>query len=412
LSTSTDRVASAAAAHSCLLLFGGAAVLSFGYVQLTGNFNGDFFGVPASLSPWTEAGLLLLSLLPYFFAWLLYKFFSRRRAKFTIAVPHRALTVTFFLLVLWFIALTLKYDVGVLGKEIYDAPAAIKPFIQISNRLNPFYLGVLFILTHRGTAKVRWTGILLLITLGILRAGLGVFLYVGLALLIRNHERLGTYLRRHRITVVAVIVIAPTFIAQMYDLRSSLRESAPSDTAMTVTEIVVARLVGRLSSYPNSTYVFQESNHFQSEVRRLDPSYYAQQALGGVIGVAFLPAVTPERMLIGVDGTDYFDVSFMVGVPGNLYLAWLIGPEVFVVNIVLMTVMSAMVFFFARRLRVRYANEFALMLLLYPLTSGVGNEFSTLATAVAAFCVLFLLINALSMQRPTTPPVALNQTLH
>jgi hypothetical protein len=102
--------------------------------------------------------------------------------------------------------------------------------------------------------------------------------------------------------------------------------------------------------------------------------------------------VTPERMLINVYGGDSVDVSFMVGLPGNLFMAWLISPPLALLNASLVVVMCMITFRLARLLKSTWANEFALILLLYPLTSGVSNEFSSLFTAIASFCVLFALL--------------------
>jgi hypothetical protein len=295
----------------------------------------------------------------------------------------------------------MKYDVGVLGKELYDAPSYIKPFIQLSNRLNPFYLGVLFILLHRGSRAILWSGIALLIALGLLRAGLGVFLYVSLALLVRHFGGVRGYVRRHKISILLAALAFPLMVAQLYSVRAALRDDGSAEIVMSATEIVAARLVGRLSSFSNSAIVAQETSLFRNEVRQLAPLYFASQAFGGIFGVAFIPRVTPERMLINIYGGDWFDVSFMVGVPGNLYLGWLISPVIFLFNLSLIVLMCVTVFLVARQLNIPCANEFALLLVLYPLTSGVGSEFSSLIASLIGFCVIFAAIRLIWPPRDT-----------
>lgn len=381
-----------AAARACVILFVSSAFVSYVYVLITGTYNGDFYGVPEALGFFGQTGMLALALLPYAIGWHLYRYFKAKRPRQTIPIPHRRVTIVFFVVVIWFIVLVIKYDVGVLGQALYDAPALIKPLIQISNRINPFYLGVLFILTHQGSRKVLWLGIALLIALGILRAGLGVFLYVSLALLIRNYQHIAHYVRHHRLQILVVALVFPTIVGQLYSFRGKLRDDGSAEIVMSATQIVAARLVGRLSSFSNGALVTQETAYFKSEVNRLDPFYFEEQAFGGVFGVAFIPQVTPERMLVNIYGGDYFDVSFMVGLPGNLYLALLISPLIFILNVVIVLLMSVAVFVLSRKLRTSMANEFALLLLLYPLTSGVGNEFSSLIAALLSFCILFALL--------------------
>ncbi len=378
-------------ARICTLLFVAAAVASFVYVLVTGTYNGDFFGVSETLGLAGQTAMLVAGLAPYGIGWFIYRIYKASPYRGTIPVPPRRLYATFFILMVWFILLALKWDVGVLAKEIYDAPALIKPFIQISNRINPFYLGVLFILMYRGPRGGLLLGIALLIVLGLARAGLGVFIYILLALLIRENASLIRFAKRFKVVILVSLLVFPTLVSQLYQLRSSLRDKDP-EVELTVAQVITARLVGRLSSFSNSALVVQETQHFQSAVGQLDPLFYERQAFGGIFGAAFVPEATPERMLINVYGGDLVDISFMVGVPGNIYMAWLISPALALVNFTLMVAMCVATFKLARMMRIPVANEFALMLLLYPLTSGVSNEFSSLVTAMASFVVLFAVL--------------------
>jgi hypothetical protein len=389
-------------ARICTLLFVAAAVASFGYVLVTDTYNGDFFGVSETLGLAGQLAMLAAALAPYGIGWLIYRIYKARPYHGPIPVPPRRLYIAFFFLMIWFIVLAWKWDVGVLGKEIYDAPAPIKPFIQLSNRINPFYLGVLFILMYRGPRKWLLAGIALLIVLGIARAGLGVFIYVLLALLIRENAALIRFAKRFKIAIVVCLLVFPTAVSQLYQLRSSLRDKEP-EVELTVAQVIAARLVGRLSSFSNSALVVQETQHFRSAVRQLDPLFYERQAFGGIFGAAFVPQATPERMLINVYGGESVDISFMVGVPGNLYMAWLISPVLALFNFTLMIAMCVATFKLARMMRIPVANEFALMLLLYPLTSGVSNEFSSLVAAMASFVVLFALL-AVPWRAPSANP--------
>lgn len=389
------------AARSCVLLFMLAVVVSFGYILSTGTYNGDFYGVPEQLGLVGQVGMLILGSMPYAIGWWMYRYFKARPTHGSVAVPDHRVTVTFFILAVWFMVLAYKYEVGVLGKPLYEAPAIITPFIQLTNRINPFYLGVLFILVHRGSRKVLLLGIACLIALGILRAGLGVLLYILLALLVRHYRKIVNYLTRNRVTIVIVLLVLPVTVAELYSLRNTLRAHDESvELVMSASEVITAKLMGRLSSLSNSNMVLQESSYFSKEVAKLDPLYFQRQALGGVFGVSFIPANTPERMLINVNGDDLVDMSFMVGVPGNLFFALLISPILFLLNLATLLLMCAATFYFSRKLRFPLSNEFALLLLLYPLTSGVSNEFSSLAIALLSFCVLFSVLNIPLFPRP------------
>jgi hypothetical protein len=202
------------AARACAFIFACAAFLSYAYVLVTGQYNGDFYGVPETLGVLGQTAIFAASVLPYIFGWQLYKFYKRRRMPRTIPLPPARVTVVFFIFVIWFIVLAVTYGVGVMGKPLYEAPGAITPLIQLTNRINPFYLGVLFILVHQGSRKVLWLGIVLLVCLGIARAGLGVVLYIALALIVRNYGFLSSYFRVNKVKIAFIALMLPAVVSQ------------------------------------------------------------------------------------------------------------------------------------------------------------------------------------------------------
>ena len=377
------------AAKLCLWFFIAMLSISIAFTVVTGDLNGDFYGVPLSMTCWGFAFVALISLAPYVIGYLMYKQFTRTAPPPSVRVGNALLGSMFFVVTLWFIVLAIQYDVGVLGREIYDAPELIKPIIQISNRINPFYLGVFFIVGYQGSKKTIALGILLLITLGLLRAGLGVFMYVFLALVIRNHESLSGSFRRYFFKLALALVILPIITPQLYAIRSEMRESQDINLDMSAVEIVIGRLVGRLSSISNTVFIYQNADQFRSDARVLDPMYFQRQTLAPLLGAGIIPENIPERLLINVHGGTLFDVSFMTGVPGNLAFAWFIHPLIALTNAITMTLMAWLSFLFANKLDLPYRNEVCFMLLLYPITSGVGNEFSFIAVSMVALIVLF-----------------------
>lgn len=391
------------AARLCLRFYLAALSVTVIYIVFKGELNGDFYGVPLSLEAGQFVFVTLISIAPYIVGYQMYRRFTRTAPPPTVRVGNALLGTTFFAVTIWFIALAIKYDVGVLGQEIYDAPALIKPFIQVSNRINPFYLGVFFIVGYRGAKTTIAFGILLMIALGILRAGLGVFMYVLLALAIRNHESFRGIVRRHFLKLLTVLLLLPLAASYLYAVRSQLRDSQDVSAELSAVEIVTARLAGRLSSMSNTVFIFQESKQFRSDVKTLSPLYYQRQTLAPLFGVGIVPEDIPERLLINVNGGSLFDVSFMTGVAGNLTMAWFIHPLVALMNAATMVLMIWLSFFFANKLDLPYRNEVCFMLLLYPLTSGVGNEFSFIAVSMVALIILFKALRLLRVRRSPTP---------
>jgi hypothetical protein len=140
--------------------------------------------------------------------------------------------------------------------------------------------------------------------------------------------------------------------------------------------------------------VLQEKNYFLNNVQELNNFYYIQQAMSGIFGVKFMPEKRPEYLLINVFGGNVKNSSYMAGIPGNCYIANFKSPLILLVNLVFTLLMIVCVFFIITHMRVTFAAEFALILLLYPLTSGVINEFSILAFSVLVFLLIFIVIRA------------------
>jgi hypothetical protein len=383
----------------CLWFYLAALFLSIVYILTTGTLNGDFDGVQLTLSLLDFSFVIVASLVPYLFGYWVYLRFSRHAPPPIVRVSNAMLGITFFLVTSWFIFLAIKYDVGVMGRGLYKAPELLTPLIQLTNRINPFYLGIFFIVGYQGSRKIIFFGITLMIILGLLRAGLGVFIYVFLALVIRNHHQLRRAVRRHCIKIFLFLLMVPFAISQLYSLRSELRGQEDIHAALTITQIVGARLVGRLSSISNSVFIIQEHQQFESDAQQLDPWYFQRQALAPLLGVGIIPEVIPERLLVNAFGGTFFDVSYMAGVPGNLAMSWFVHPLIAVANAISMIFMIWLSFFFANKLDIPYRNEVCFMLLLYPLTSGVGNEFSFIAVSMLVFIVLFKLLRLLSLRK-------------
>lgn len=387
--TKTDGID---AARLCLWFYLSALFFSVAYVIVTGRFNGDFFGVTASLG----AGALGLSvgfaLAPYIIGFQIYVRFARTAARPSIHVGNTALGIVFFGLTTWFIYLTFVYGVGIVGKPPYEASEYLTPLIQITNRINPFYLGAFFIVGYRGRTSVIILGIILLISLGIMRAGIGVFIYVFLALAIRNHDNFFVFFKKYFVLIILIILLLPIVIPKLYSLRSELRGQDDIESTFTTTEIITGRFAGRLSSFSNSSFIVQEHEKFRRDSYYLEPIYFQKQMLAPLIGNEIIPRITPERLLINVHGGDLIDASFMTGVPGNLAMSWFISPVVAALNSLTIVVLIFLSFYFSNKLAISYRNEVCFMLLLYPLTSGVSTEFSFLLVTLIFICIIFKII--------------------
>jgi hypothetical protein len=172
-----------------------------------------------------------------------------------------------------------------------------------------------------------------------------------------------------------------------------MRESQNVNAEMSPTEIVLGRLVGRLSSISNTAFIYQNNDQFRSDVRTLDPAYFQRQMIAPLLGVWVIPEATPERLLINFHGSSLVNYSFMTGMPGNLTMAWFIDPIIAIFNAFTILPVLWLSFFFANKLALPYRNETCFLLLLYPLTSGVANELTSVLVSIVALLILFKFLN-------------------
>lgn len=389
MTTQSDR--SIFGRHLSIVYFAfiAASVISFMYCLFTHQFNGDFFPRPVFLSPWLLSIVLVLCLLPYAVSWQIAQAFERTRPKKTFQASYRALTIFLLLASLAHIAVTVLFGVGVMDREVYTAPAVAVPFIQIINRLDPFYLGVFYILATPKRPASDLLALALMITLGLLRAGLGVFNYAIIALVAKYSIELMIVVRRAPWLSFLILSVMPPIIGALYQLREHLRGDVQID--LNLVDMLFGRFFGRLSAFSNIAYIMQNAQSFIWSARSLESFYYLKQGASGVFGVT-PPTITPERLLIA--GNQYYGgySSYMAGVSGNLILAWNVSPFVCLINLLAILVSVVGILWISRFFGGGVTRLFGLAMLVYPLTSGVANEFALLllnCLVLLGFVMLF-----------------------
>lgn len=368
-----------------------ATVASCGYCIVMGQFNGDFFPYPVYMSILELLKLLVICLLPYGVTWRLAAIIDRLPPARTFKPHENALTIFVFGALAAHIAATLLFGVGVLDSQVYTAPPQIAPFIQVLNRLDPFYLGAFFILATRKRIATDFLAIALMIGTGILRAGLGAFIYVLIVLLIKYRVELLRLFRSVPWLVISGALALPTIISALYDLRGRLRGDPMYEYS--VAEMVLGRFVGRLSSYSNVAFIDQYKESFAWSAKALEPLFYLKQGLVTLLGASASPAITPERLLIANNRAYEGYSTFMTGVPGNLMIAWYVSPQIALLNLGIILGCIVGTLWLSRYLGGYVARTFGIAMIVYPLTSGVANEFTSLLFNTLLF-VIFSMVFA------------------
>lgn len=357
-------------------LFAGAAVISFLYCILLDQYNGDFYPRYIYAPVYMLLPVLVVTVLPYFIAWNMSSFVEKLPSIPPVRTTTTVLLTVMALVFAWNIFATLMYGVAVADAEVYSATGIVGILIQLGNRVNPTYIGAFFILAAPKKWRFDILAAALMIGTGLLRAGLGGFVYVFVALSIKYRNEILLFASRHKTISVLIIAALPIAISMLYNVRAELRGDEIQD--LSVVELLFGRFFGRLTSFSNILYIVQESSIFQWASQTMSPLYYVKQAAAAVLGSSVAPVVTPERLLI--EGGGYYDgnSTYMAGIAGNLLMAWFISPWVAALNLALMLGTTFVVLFVSRAFANGEASAFGIGMLLYPLTSGVADEFAYL----------------------------------
>lgn len=121
------------------LFFIGCCFASFFYALFTGRLNGDFLGVAVRIPTFVLFINLVLTILPFYITWRIYKSMKSNPLKKGINIPMSFFGYFLVFVMIWNVIVTVIFGVGVMAAPPYSAPAMIKPLIQIMNRFNYAY---------------------------------------------------------------------------------------------------------------------------------------------------------------------------------------------------------------------------------------------------------------------------------
>ncbi len=379
----------AAASNAVMYVFIGSSALSFFYTLVYQKYNGDFLGSQAYMGSYLLVMNVLLALVPFPILWKLYSWFKLRQPNF--AKPHwygLFVGLTFTMLI-WNIFITYFYGVGVASAEVFDAPIAMKVIIQITIRFNIFWAVYLLVLMTPKKSVLDILIILLVITLSLMRSSIGVFLFIPMILTVKYYDEFLRFYRKNRLLSGFLIGLTLISIHPLYDARSTLRGSDVEE--MSSGEFLLGRLAGRLSSFSNSAVIIENTPFFFIQTLKFDDLFLQKQVLSGFLTSSFLPDNVPEVELFKLNnpGDDLIAASYMAGINGVLYLSLFKSIYVLIINVFTYLMLMLAIMWVGSTLRVRGALEMTFIVMLYLVTSGVGNELGAALLSLLIFSFIF-----------------------
>jgi hypothetical protein len=364
-------------------------VISYLYSIITGKLNGDFLGYEFNLSFLILTLICLISFLPFYF---LHRFHNKIVSK-TEFKKNRVIDFNlfyYFLLVLLSlnILFTLLFGLGIMTKDAYNAPAQIKWFIQILNRISYIYGTLLYLISCKKNDFKQIQLIILLLILAYLRAGMGVIFYIIMIYSVKYKSEIIISLKKYKSIVLIMLFFIPTSISFLYELRNSLRDEITHEVSNPITGM----LFGRLSSFSNTAIIIDNPAYFLVTSKQFNIDFYQKQGLGGVIGQDFMPVKRPENIMYELfNQNENQNISYMTGVPGILILSFFVSPIMFVINLLTIIFLVRITYFFFKKINLENSTSLAFILLSYVLMSGVSNELFYVAFTGFVYYILILL---------------------
>jgi hypothetical protein len=364
--------------------------ISYGYALYYHRYNGDYWGMEVTLTQGQLFLSYIVSLLPFVGLWVVYEYFKRkpikkRQVKIPMLFFRQFLCVVFFAS----LAATLLYGVGKMANPPYQAPFFVKFFIVILNRFPLTYLASLFILLSNSKINIITIAVMTII-LGVVRAGLGVFLFLGLAFLLKYYTQLFHYVRKRLILTVFVVIISPFLIQQLYNIRASLRSGEAKIEERE--NLIAGKLCGRLSSFANLCFIQENENYFRKRSYELGNWFVQQPVASAVVGNSVDPLLNPGKMMIEASGGNSKNVLFMCGTPGILLLSYYKSPHLALLNLLTIMALVVCAFKVSRCFKTPFANEIAVLFMVTPILSGVSKEFAFLTFILLLFLMLICVV--------------------
>lgn len=352
-----------------------ALIVSFLYVFITGEYNGDFSSYETYTNKLVLVFVFLLSFIPYWFIWQRYKQHKKKQRIFTSSINIELLKkVTLSLLL--FRILLLIIGVGALGQT-----TTLGWLKTISTILNPSLIACIYIVSSTKKRNVCIVATLILLE-SVLRHSLGGVFILLLMFLLKYFQEIIRYCKKHFIVALIILFFIPNFVAIGYNFRTYLRHGSNLElkTDKSATSLLCGALAGRLSSYSNTVFIVENLPYFYAHMLLVPSAFYQSLILNqfGIQIASWENISTLEQFMFEVsrDGVraEGDTTTFMVGTVGMLMLSFMKSPWVFILNIFTIILIVEIWFKLTEFLKIDFSPELALLFLLFPIVSGVATE--------------------------------------
>lgn len=393
---SKEKITSVRAARLFIGLYVLFAFISYLFTLFTGYYNGDFLMQKCDLSFPLFTLNFILTILPYFFIYYLYKYFKTKyKPKHYVAEPHNVIENIAVALNVIYLFLVWKYSIGKAFADVYSAPPAITLLIQILLRLSPTTWLVFSFFISKSKKKNLVYSVFLIIN-AILTGYFGIFLALIFMIILKYNTYWIPFIRKQYFILILVVIASSPIIEFGYNLRDTIRGTELNVSKFDNSTLVIGKFFGRLSPLSNTSMILQKDKVYKNEAEKLSTTFYVN-SMFCVIHSSFKEEYPPEKILSGSRAEDY--VSFMCGTTGILYFAAYKSWLSFIVTLLLIVSMDILIFKTLSLFRFELKYEVGLYLLLQPTMSGVGKEYFSILWALWIILLICVIMRTITKKR-------------
>jgi len=366
-----------------------AGILSFIYVIINGYYNGDFIKKDVTLSCFVLSCIFILTILPFVFLYFVYKRYTRKKTSFEKYNINIIRNVAWALLILQILLRFSGY--GTMGSEsmvMTSSPLLILRAFAYKLPAIPFAIIYIF-----GSKYKR--GILItigfLILLSIINKSLGG-LFMAAIILIFKYPSIITFFRFHILITCIVLFSLPTIINSAYNLRNQLRDG-PGMAENNFTDLFFGKVCGRISSFSNNAYIFQCLPALYIYKDEVPNTFYVMDMFHffGIRPSEFKSTGNFVEMQVKHGKDDRY--SSMAGIGGVLFISLLKSPEILMLNLFVILVSIYLIFWIAKRMRLKNAAEVAFLLSIWFTSNG---DISEITTNIYSLIFIWIIIKLLA----------------
>ncbi|TFU92591.1 hypothetical protein E4T81_10650, partial [Barnesiella sp. WM24] len=237
-------------------------------------------------------------------------------------------------------------------------------------KLPAYPFAVVYIMGSKYNKGIAIT-IILLCLYSIINKSLGGFFTTSM-ILIYKYPSIILFLKRHIIITGIILLLSPSIIGIAYDFRAQLRDG-PEMAEKSGSDLLFGKVCGRISSFSNNAYIFQNLPSLYLYKDEVPAEFYIMDMLHFFgIRPEFKSTGNFVEMHVKHGKDDRY--SSMAGIGGVLFISIIKSPWIVALNLFIILASTYLIFFLAKKIKLRNACGVALLLSVWFMSNGDSSE--------------------------------------